>query len=721
MVLISAFLAEFSFLLSRTLRTETEQQMADSTAQITYFINSRLEDIFSTMHALALYVGEHENITSPQMLQKLHEQGNRQGFYSLVVVFPGEAAYMDDGRVTPSVEYEYYKKVLAGGETVSAVNNSKLDGVDIVSFSVPIYQKGEVVAALTGVFTTDMLKELVDTPIVGEGKAYIIQSDGTLVTDTADLAGQNYFDVLRSVSFQRGSAEEVLQGINNGASGTVQYTYKEASRYVRYAPLGVNDWYTLTVVHASSIARQSAEISKNAIFLAVKIFCLMLGLMLAVLYSQRKGQKIISDINQKFETVTSNIPGGVFRYLLSSGTFDYISDGLLELFGCDEKRFRDRFDNRFINMVYALDRERVARSIAANAVGQGKDALEYRIQREDGSICWLFDRGQTTIGSDGQRWVYVVAVDITDLKNANEEMRLSERRYRIVIEQSQSVIFEYNIQTGSIFYTGNYKKRFGFAPVTTGFPECMLKLNIIHPDDQSGFMQLITAMSNGEMSHAEEEIRLLRDNGAYLWCGIQATPICDNAGSPIRIVGRISDIDAQKRETEHLKEQTQRDPLTKLYNKEATATLLREHLQGAGKQHQNAVLFIDIDNFKAINDSQGHMVGDAVLAELAQGMLSLFRTTDVVGRIGGDEFVVFIKDIRTRDLIVEKARDLCMTFHRVNREMEIDVVISGSVGIAVYPGDGSSYEELLSKADKALYFAKAQGKDRFAFYDDIGE
>ena len=131
------------------------------------------------------------------------------------------------------------------------------------------------------------------------------------------------------------------------------------------------------------------------------------------------------------------------------------------------------------------------------------------------------------------------------------------------------------------------------------------------------------------------------------------------------------------------------------------------------------MLLIDIDAFKSVNDTLGHVKGDAVITECGELLRRVFRRNDIVGRIGGDEFAVLLKDYGTPQLIIAKAKDVCNAFRQtqyLEDEPTKTVNISASIGIALYGSDGKTFHELYTNADSALYAAKHAGKDRFAFF-----
>jgi len=172
----------------------------------------------------------------------------------------------------------------------------------------------------------------------------------------------------------------------------------------------------------------------------------------------------------------------------------------------------------------------------------------------------------------------------------------------------------------------------------------------------------------------------------------------------------------EKAHSEFLLDKSNHDQLTGLYNKAATQELISECIGEYGRTGSHVLYIMDIDNFKSINDTLGHSLGDRVLAELAKHLSAAARESDVVGRIGGDEFMVFLKDIRNTETIAIKAEELRSAFHTAGAAIPELARMSGSIGCARYPDDGGTFEELYKTADKALYETKASGKDGWTIY-----
>jgi len=190
----------------------------------------------------------------------------------------------------------------------------------------------------------------------------------------------------------------------------------------------------------------------------------------------------------------------------------------------------------------------------------------------------------------------------------------------------------------------------------------------IYPDDLSAYHVWIKK-TYGLPNKTSLEFRQKKADGSYLWVRIQSSPVFDENGIPYKAVGLISDIDQQKRKLRSLEIKVQLDPLTKVYNKMTIQKLVDDCLEN-NPLDGHALLFIDIDDFKSINDDLGHTFGDLVLSEISNKLRDLFRSVDIVGRVGGDEFVVFMKGAHDKNLIKDKAVKICTVLRQTLLELK---------------------------------------------------
>lgn len=206
--------------------------------------------------------------------------------------------------------------------------------------------------------------------------------------------------------------------------------------------------------------------------------------------------------------------------------------------------------------------------------------------------------------------------------------------------------------------------------------------------------------------------RYLSD-GSIRWVHNHVRFLVDVDSSHLCAMLSAKDIDAEKREVQELAEAARMDQMTRLLNRETTMEYIRQSLREESN-HSHVLFMMDVDNFKSLNDTLGHQAGDEFLIALTGEIKKCFRETDVVGRIGGDEFFVWMKNVSSISSVTWKAKEVFAVIHKVCSAYP-EISLSGSMGISVYPENGRTLEELYAQADGALYEAKHLGKNRFVF------
>ncbi|WP_343209521.1 diguanylate cyclase domain-containing protein [Anaerolentibacter hominis] len=239
-------------------------------------------------------------------------------------------------------------------------------------------------------------------------------------------------------------------------------------------------------------------------------------------------------------------------------------------------------------------------------------------------------------------------------------------------------------------------------------------MEMIHPDDRDAVRETIASqLSRGDKT--ELQYRVICKDGTCKWV-MENGQIFRDEDRGTWFMGVILDITDSQNAREELQKRAERDALTGLYNRDETERLICRQLEERPEQ-MCALLMIDTDNFKGVNDKQGHLFGDAVLSELAAGMKRCTRQSDVVGRIGGDEFAILLRNIPSRETAVKKAAQLLELFESLFKQGKRPVEVTCSAGVAVYPEDGADFQSLYHCADLALYKAKSLGKNRFVVFD----
>ena len=297
------------------------------------------------------------------------------------------------------------------------------------------------------------------------------------------------------------------------------------------------------------------------------------------------------------------------------------------------------------------------------------------------------------------------------LLKRNKELRWSEERFRIAASLSSNIIFEANLVNNTMVYPNGFKNHTGYEPVTQGFPHSIVEAGHIHPDDAAAFILMHTDIPPFT-EKLSGEFRI-REGDNYIWHRIEEKLLSDEKGVAIRSIGSVQNIDDEKKAMELLEAKTQIECGSGLYNKHATELFIKKFLEEES-QGIHAMIVLDIDEFKSVNDSLGHVHGDQVISELSDVLRNQFRATDILGRIGGDEFMIFLKNIPNELFVAAKIAKIRNVIRKTQG-------IGVSAGIAIYPKDGTTYLELYNRADMAMYSVKKNGKNGFEFYVDISK
>lgn len=291
---------------------------------------------------------------------------------------------------------------------------------------------------------------------------------------------------------------------------------------------------------------------------------------------------------------------------------------------------------------------------------------------------------------------------------------LNDKCFRALSKQSGKVIFEWDFASGKIVSMDNFKEIFGRDIATHSSAEDALNAGMVHPGDREVFENVFTEILGG---NNVENIRFRVKNASddYHWCTLSGIVIFDHNNRPYKAVGTMADIEAEVANEVQMKLRSEVDPLTGLYNKSATELYIRNLLKDA--TGSCALMIIDIDDFKNVNDSMGHQFGDRVLVDFAEILKPLSNDRSIVGRIGGDEFFVFFGNYRDNLFIYEQVERICQLFAKTYTDGNSSCSVSTSIGISFFPGDAPDFETLYKHADIALYRIKSSGKNSYTAYD----
>lgn len=303
-----------------------------------------------------------------------------------------------------------------------------------------------------------------------------------------------------------------------------------------------------------------------------------------------------------------------------------------------------------------------------------------------------------------------------NLESSQNNLKMSEERYRLVVEATNDAIWDYDIEKDTVYFSDKWSSILGYS--STYFEKVDWK-GLIHPEDISFFQQNMSNAPNFTDRYFEFEFRIKDNNQVYKWIHAKGKRIFNHDGAASRITGSFSDISSLKETQNQLSYTAYHDALTGLMNRTSMGELIYCRLASQTPEEIVAILFIDVDNFKFINDSMGHTFGDKILITISR-RLQAFESENVqIFRLGGDEFILYSFNHRDRDSIEKFSNEI---LNAVREPIFIDNTstnVTLSMGIALFPEDSSDLQELLRFADIAMFNVKKNNKNGFYFFNNL--
>lgn len=433
----------------------------------------------------------------------------------------------------------------------------------------------------------------------------------------------------------------------------------------------------------------------------------------------RRAETALKASEDLFRQITSQIPGAVYQVqLLADGAlrYSFISAGVHDIFGISAE---DVMSGRrsLVDAVLPEEQENVQRDLSSLSGAAHELTREHRVRHEDGSVRWV-QMISSEVARDASGVMRVgVMFDITARKQAEVALRERDALWKLALESTGDGVWDWNLKAGVEVFSPSLLRMYGLNAADLAQDPTALDART-HPDDVAEMQRARADHLAGLTPSYINEHRIRCHDGSWKWVLSRGMVISrDEHGQPVRMTGTHTDITDRKHSDTVIWRQANFDALTGLPNR----TMLRDRLEQGIRQCRRdqqrlALLFIDLDHFKEVNDSLGHDQGDALLVEAARRITACMRGSDTLARMGGDEFTVVLPGLGDASRMDQFAQQVIDALRAPFQLLGEQAYISASVGIALFPDDGEGIDELFKHADQALYVAKGTGRNRFSYY-----
>ena len=450
----------------------------------------------------------------------------------------------------------------------------------------------------------------------------------------------------------------------------------------------------------------------------------------------KRMEKALHQSEEKYRTFIETIQDGYYEVDLS-GRYTFVNDVICDHLKYSKEELIGTDNRQYQNEVNAKKTYQVFKEVYIT--GNPVKAFEMKMIRKDGTIQIsevsislirntegnpIAFRGisrditehkqmEETIREYGEKYRTVIT-DITERHRMEKALRQSEEKYRTILESIQEGYFEIDLTGKYTFFNDSMCRIHGYSK-----QELMGMNNRQHTDKENAkkvFQTFNKVYNTGEPAEGFNW-QIIRKDGTKRYIEASVSLKKDSSDKPTGFRGIIRDITERKRADERIQYLATHDALTGLHNRLMFGQLINHAIKAARRyQRQFAVLFIDLDRFKAINDSLGHEAGDQLLQEIAKRFKQSLRAVDVVGRLGGDEFIILIEEVDELSQVGTLAHKILSAAMKPMVLLGEECRVTASIGISVYPRDGEDEQTLMKNADMAMYFAKEEGKNNYQFY-----
>ena len=429
------------------------------------------------------------------------------------------------------------------------------------------------------------------------------------------------------------------------------------------------------------------------------------------IHDLKSAQEQLADKERQLRHVIDSMPTPMC-YVDSADCYRYVNEAFLSYVGLPT----ERIIGKPVRAVLGEERWTLLRPHLERVRAGETLAVERSVKFADGSKRWMIVRLTPRFVAGRYQGYYATTSDIDEQKAIEDELRRTNTILSAHFDNTPLAVIEWDTELRIVRWSGQAEAIFGWS-AADALGRSLHGWRHVYEEDGAAVTRMIRDLVEGRERHATLRHRNYRKDGSVIWVEWHNSALRDASGRVISILSLAQDVSSRIQAEERLQYMATHDGLTGLPN----SVLLHDRLEAALSRARRArrrvgVMFLDLDHFKDVNDTLGHRVGDALLKELARRIRAALRQSDVLARISGDEFVVVLEDLPDEGAPERVARIILEEVRRPFQVEGNEIHVSGSLGLAIHPEDGTDAETLLKNADAAMYHAKELGRNGFRLF-----
>ncbi|MDH6459161.1 diguanylate cyclase (GGDEF)-like protein [Fusobacterium sp. PH5-7] len=692
-------------------------------------VKNHLKNNMMVLESAANIFTYNENMDTKDILDLAIKLKNLTQFDRVFIADKDGKAYFSSGDIHNVAHTKYFANSINGIHEITEITDSLFEkGTQIFLEAVPIIRHNKTIGIVCGVYKLSTFSFLLHESMQAKNGYILLTSSSQefiLKSSNIDktISENNIWEFFSNATFNKNNIREKIENdILNLKNGFMEYTHNGSREFAYYSPLGINNWYIISVVSVDAMQNRLNFIQSLMTKFSTKMFIIFILGMISIIYFNKKAKDELIQSNKRLKLDeeifrvamdrTSNI---AFEYNQNTKTLTFKNSvpKRHQLNQVIENVPESLVENNFVCEESVGEFLKIYERIFNKNVKNSSGVI--RVQISNNSYLWerltltnIFDENKNIIRTVG------VIENVTEEKE-NEVSLFLEKQYCEALQTDNIYTYEINLSKNTINLLNKSSKKKNYDKLFEYFIK-----HKIHSEDIQNVREsfsrknMLLSYFNG-VNEFKADYRIKDNKGKYIWTECCIRVIKKISTDEIKGILLIKDISNIK----ELKEMSEKDPLTSLYNRRAIKKHIDNFLENSkeDKSSSHAFIILDLDNFKTLNDTLGHVMGDIALQELSLKLIERFKDQSIIGRLGGDEFIVFLKNISSREELSKTLKKVLNDFTITYSHSDLSVAISVSIGVAVFPQDGTTFQELYKKSDIALYNIKNTSKNSFAFYE----